>query len=181
MPYMRFSFLLSIALETAHCGAQTIQLDPSFHDDGLQGYDLYNGDAGVLRDVLVQPDGGILLGGFRWDYGSGVLSRGMVKRILPDGDEDDVFGYFGQAELPFDNFESEVLAMALQSDGKIVLVGFFQVFNVSERGLFVARLTPDGEFDDTFSGDGYRTLVVPDTSIMGTDVVIRPDGADNRR
>src|SRR6266576_1259683 len=74
---------------------------------------------GLVRVVVVQPDGKILIGG---DFttlspnGGGPVTRNRIARLNPDGTLDTAFN--PNANIP-------VYAIALQSDGKILAGGNF--------------------------------------------------------
>ncbi len=94
--------------------------------------------SGIATDVLVQPDGRILVGGFM-DGAAGLM------RLGANGEVDLTFGDRGRAMIPdTDN----ALALALQADGK-VLVGA-----VGDGEVVVARLTAAGGPDRKFGKGG---------------------------
>ena len=113
-----------------------------------------NGTNGVY-DVVVQPDGRILLGGFFNAY-NGVQSPGIV-RVNTDGSLDTSF-VVGNG-VARGNFAQTV---ALQTDGKVIVGGNFIRFgNAAAPGI--ARLNTDGSIDTTFNagaGAAGRTDVV---------------------
>jgi uncharacterized delta-60 repeat protein len=64
-------------------------------------------------------------------------------------------------------------ALALQPDGKIVLVGTRQA---GDSDFAVARYMPDGELDASFDNDGKATIAFGGAA-EASDVAIQPDGA----
>jgi len=122
----------------------------------------------VARDIAVQPDqkivavGGVVpfMGG--WDV--------IVLRLLSDGSFDTSFS--GDGFVTYDFGEpSHGYALALQNDGKVVVVGN------TGSSIAVARFTTAGSFDTTFSGDGMATFTAPSaTEMEGWDVALQPDG-----
>ena len=96
--------------------------------------------------VAVQPDGGILLGGgFNMIHdppaaGSVFKTRNRIARLQPDGSLDDNFD---------PDANGTVRAIAVQSDGKIVIGGFFTSVGGVPRN-YVARLNRDGTVDESF-------------------------------
>src|SRR5687768_10165427 len=131
--------------------------DTSFDGDGLVVVPV--GDIGDSRAtaVAIQPDGKIVVAGSaRMDsLGSFNGPEFGVIRLLPNGRLDRTFHGDGVRVIDFDGGATDV---ALQSDGKIVIVGdnhdagfigFGGDFNFA-----VARLNPNGLLDGTFSGDG---------------------------
>jgi uncharacterized delta-60 repeat protein len=103
-----------------------------------------------VREVLVQPDGKILLSGNFDRVGGKRLSR--IARLNADGSIDSGFN-------PGSGASGVVWAMALQPDGKIVLGGKFESFDGQPCGRIV-RLEPDGAIDQNFSvGSGANQEV----------------------
>ncbi|MDQ3871016.1 MAG: hypothetical protein M3301_05290, partial [Chloroflexota bacterium] len=138
-------------------------LDPTF-DGGIAithpGGDSPGGDAGLIGEVLVAPDGKVLVAGNAASVEVGGPSWAGVARYRPDGSLDGSFGRGGFApEL------GAASALALQGDGKIVTAG---------QPFLVARLLADGTLDRSFAGTGYAAPGVG--SGDGADVVIQPDG-----
>jgi uncharacterized delta-60 repeat protein len=98
------------------------ELDPSFSEDGIQRVDVggcYGLDFGT--DVAIQADGGIVEVGSTGDPGSFSLCLALA-RVQPDGGLDRRFGDKGKVIAPIATLD-EAEAVALQADGRIVLVG----------------------------------------------------------
>lgn len=94
-----------------------------------------------LRAIVVQPDGQILISGrFRNVAGQ---SRSRVARLNGNGSLDTTFQIGTGAS-------DHVRALALQTDGKIILAGQFASINGVAR-LSIARLNADGSLDTTFA------------------------------
>lgn len=134
-------------------------LDRSFGDRGTV---LIERRWGVGRAVAIQPDGRIVVTGYN-SYGL------LVARFLTDGTPDDTFSGDGFVR----RVVSEILplAIALQSNGKIVVGGDFDIF---ARGL--ARFTSAGRLDDTFGGDGIVRTRVGSGEQAVAGLAIQPDG-----
>lgn len=127
-------------------------LDPSFQN----GLTLGNGN--VYR-IVQQPDDQILIGGNFTNYGGSTMNR--IARINPDGSLDTSFD-------PGTGLDGEVWAIAIQSDGKMVIGGNFTNCDGNPVGG-IARLNANGSFDPSFNpGTGFNLLI--------EDVVIQPDG-----
>ncbi len=105
---------------------------------------------GGIDTVTLQPDGKVLVSG---DFTTinGVNRRG-VARLHQDGSVDASFN-------PGTGANSRVLSVAVQTDGKVLIGGFFASVNGVSRNR-IARLNSDGSVDTSFDpgagvGDGY--------------------------
>ena len=103
-----------------------------------------------------------------------------VAKLQPDGSLDPTFGNSGRLtfNIQAGKYES-VTDIALQADGKIVLLGqTVEAANNHFPDIAVIRLNPNGTFDPTFNGNG-RAVINFDP---GSDteeprsISIRPDG-----
>ncbi|MET9894696.1 calcium-binding protein [Streptomyces sp. NPDC006465] len=153
-------------------------LDPTFSGDGkvLTGF----ADDDRAGDVAVQSDGKIVSVGASADY-SVVESRFALTRHNADGTPDTSFGGDGTVTTPINNMDpdlqwSEANALALQPDGKIVVVGS------SWRGyenccwFTVARYNTDGTLDSGFGGGDGRVFTDFGGPDEARDVAVQPDG-----
>jgi uncharacterized delta-60 repeat protein len=94
----------------------------------------------IVKKVLPQPDGKLLVGGsFLIVRGA---ARNRIARLNPDGTADPSFN-------PGSGADKDVDSMALQPDGKVAVVGQFTTMNGASRNR-VAVLNPDGTLDATF-------------------------------
>lgn len=121
---------------------------------------------GAVADVAIQPDGRILVGGPFEHIND--IRRPYIARLKPDGTMDESFQPNGG---PTSDWTVNILTIALQADGKILMGGFFkQVDDVPMLNL--ARLNSDGTFDSTFqlktgaSGPVMRIRPQPDGKIV---------------
>ncbi|MBI2926341.1 MAG: delta-60 repeat domain-containing protein [Verrucomicrobia bacterium] len=104
---------------------------------------------GHLHPVLALPDGKILIGG-EFDRVNAV-SRIDVARLNWDGSVDTTFN---AGTGPAGNAQAHVDALALLSEGKVIVTGDFSLFNQESRAG-VVRLLPSGRLDPTFdAGQG---------------------------
>lgn len=125
----------------------------------------------VFYDVVLQSDGKIIAAGER-----GVT---IATRFLPNGNFDSGFGSGGLATLP--GGRNVANGVALGADGKVVLAGFARTGNIIigyTYYFYVARLLPNGSFDNTFGPGGATALI---WYINGIDeelhkVIVEPDG-----
>jgi uncharacterized delta-60 repeat protein len=122
--------------------------------------------------VALQPDGKILIGG-RFTSVNGT-SRNRVARLNADGTLDATFDPGSGVEgsgLPF-SYDTNVAAVALQADGKVLIGGNFTRVHGAYRG-HLARLNADGSLDTNFNAsvqaDSTSRPVV-------ASIVMQPDG-----
>ena len=135
---------------------------------------------GLVRTAVVQPDGRILIGG---DFtalapnGGGSVTRNYIARLNTDGTVDPTFN---------PNANSSIQAIALQSDGKILLGGDFSAFapngGASVNRTFIGRLNADGTVDTNFdprANSPVRAVTVQadgDILIGGDFTALAPGG-----
>ncbi|MET8765372.1 hypothetical protein [Streptomyces sp. NPDC004658] len=149
-------------------------LDPSFGGNGkVVNLDVSTGLEG--HGLAVQDDGKVVvLGG---SYSGGFGADFVVVRYNPDGSLDSGFGNGGVVVTDF-NGDDAAHGLALQPDGKIVVVGTSQRPDSEGCCWFtVARYQPDGDLDTGF-GDGGRTTTDfgADGSADASAVTVQPDG-----
>ena len=128
-------------------------LDPTFSDDGVASFHVTSDprESDSADDVVVQPDGKIVLAGDHFDYDfEGPETEGIgVVRLDPDGTLDKTFGEGGVEMIslgPADNFGDLALQL-INGQTKIVVSGS------SDDRNFVLRLNPDGSFDTDSDSD----------------------------
>jgi uncharacterized delta-60 repeat protein len=79
-----------------------------------------NGDTGYVNDVIQQPDGKLLVGGLFNNYNGS--SYNNIIRLNTNGSIDTTFDVSN-------GFNDEVTSIGLQSDGNIIVGGYFNTFN----------------------------------------------------
>jgi uncharacterized delta-60 repeat protein len=94
--------------------------DPDFGDEGLVVADYGTYDVGY--SIYVQGNDKILVAGTSGDAPPSDCDM-AIWRYNPDGTLDDTFGTDGMSKIQFNGNPDEGLAMAHQSDGKIVIAG----------------------------------------------------------
>ena len=144
-------------------------LDTTFDADGIAYADIATGSARG-RGVAHQPDGKIVAVG----SAGGSSTNFFVARYNSDGSPDASFGTAGKVNTPILDRDDHAEAVAIQTDGKIVVGGY--ALSSSNSPVFaIVRYNTNGTLDSTFDSDGKLTLT--DTSISGAkSVLIQPDG-----
>lgn len=145
-------------------------LDLTFNGTGKQTIDF--GFYGVAEDLVVQPDGKIVVVGHA---AQGAGEDFAVARLNSDGSLDNSFGTGGKQTLDFGLYDAG-LSTVLQSDGKIVVAGFTSDGGPSYTVATVARLNIDGTPDNTFDGDGKLTVDLGPDHVLGYDVALQAGG-----
>ena len=104
-------------------------------------------------EILVLDDGKILLGGDGYITGRRCAT---IVRYNTDGSVDTDFGFLGVAHFCVGQEDARTRDIALQSDGKIVVAGYFS--EGMDDHAFVARFNPEGTVDTFFGLNGYASL-----------------------
>jgi len=131
--------------------------------------------------LAIQPDGKIVVAGeapfYYFDYAlnrSRTRTKFTLARYNADGSLDATFGQAGQVTTAFDQ-EAGGEAMALQPDGKIVVVGWSGAPYDRPSDIALARYNADGSLDITFGLGGTLTTTYGDES-RGNALALQPDG-----
>ena len=94
-----------------------------------------------------------------------------------DGDLDPTFGSGGQVMTDFTHSTDLANAVAIQPDGKLVVVGTtYKQNDFSDEDFAVARYNADGTLDSTFGNGGKVRTDFPGLAAVASSVVIQPDG-----
>ncbi len=137
----------------------------------------FNGAFGEeARDLVLQPDGRILVAGSTRAPTTTIDYDFAVRRFEANGAVDASFGTGGMVTLDFGGRADRAHRIALQPDGKIVVGGHAGFVNNATLvvSFAVVRLNPDGSLDTTFAGDGSTTAL--GGASLSTAMVLTPDG-----
>src|SRR6266545_3518296 len=97
--------------------------------------------------------------------------------LAVDGDLDPTFGTDGKVLTDFDHSTDIANAVAIQADGKLVVVGTaYQDNDFSDEDFAVARYNPDGTLDKAFGVGGKVQTDFPGLAAVASSVVVQPDG-----
>ena len=165
-------------LFSASAHAAPGDLDPTFSGDGKQTTDFPFGVSEASATVS-QPDGKVVAVGsvLRATSRDSGLNDFAIARYNPNGSLDTSFSGDGKQTTDFNGLDDGATGVALQSDGKIVVVGrtgFFDPFG-SSFDFAIARYNPDGSLDSTFSGDGKQSVAFGDDA-QANGMAIQDDG-----
>ncbi|MEI6524203.1 MAG: T9SS type A sorting domain-containing protein [Bacteroidota bacterium] len=138
---------LAMFLPLISFGQQTGDLDLSFSIDGMQTVSTSN-SLEVCRAIAIQSDGKIVAVG---SSNNGANDDFSIVRFNSDGSIDNTFNGNGIQITDLGNTYDYAQALAIQSDGKIVVGG------ASNGDFALVRYNSDGSLDNTFNGTGVQT------------------------
>jgi uncharacterized delta-60 repeat protein len=142
------------------------------NSDGTKdvSFNLGTGMNGKVYTSIIQADGKIILGGSFTNYnGSNV---GRLIRLNADGTIDNSFNTTVGVNV------NTVYDMALQADGKIIIVGSFSKYNgvVANK---VARILPNGNIDATFITGLGATATIEEVQLQNDGKIILAGSFDS--
>jgi len=126
-------------------------LDTSFGSGGFVKVHFLLGDGATA--VVIQPDGKIVVGGYR-NSGKGFA----LVRLNSDGILDSSFGDGGKVTTLFENSSGYLTKLVLHPDGKLLAFGDASVTNPNRSVVALARYNSDGSLDSTFGTNGKFVL-----------------------
>jgi uncharacterized delta-60 repeat protein len=147
---MRNLLFLTIFIFSYSLSAQPGSNDNSFNPGDL-GYGNGDGPNAQIFTSALQSDGKVLIGGAFTSYNGSSISR--LARLNSDGSLDNSFAIGTGAN-------NDVWAIAVQSDGKILVGGYFTTIGGNNINRII-RLNPDGTRDASFNvGTGCNGYVL---------------------
>jgi uncharacterized delta-60 repeat protein len=142
--------------------------DPTFGTGGFQLAGVTAVRFELPGKPVVQPDGKILLCSVLDSAGpSG--SDFFVMRFNADGSLDNGFNFDGKVTIDFDSRNDACNAVAVQADGKIIVIGS-SADALPNSDFAAARLGTDGTLDPTFGAGTGKTLVPFDLGDTNNDI-----------
>ncbi|MCP4334619.1 MAG: DUF642 domain-containing protein, partial [Gammaproteobacteria bacterium] len=128
--------------------------------------------------VAIQSDGKVIVSGYS---GTGIDNDFSMVRYNTDGSLDTSFDGDGRVTTDFGNGDDQSYGIAIQSDGKILLVG--QSYNGADNDLAIARYNTDGSLDTSFdlvnTLDGTPGFLEDGAAVvLDADVTISDDELD---
>lgn len=146
-------------------------LDTTFSTDGMAEIDFSVTSTDIINDMVVQPDGKIVVVGYGSFSGTNQIT---VARLHSDGTLDTSFDGDGTLLLPVNGTGSYGNEVELLSDGRIMIGGYAD--NGTDNDVVLISLNSDGSLDTSFDTDG--TLMIDMTaSESGSAMVV--DESDN--
>jgi len=130
--------------------AQEGSLDQSFGTSGKTATNFGLNDA-LAHALAIQADGKIVVAGETYTN-STVLEDFAIARYHANGTLDATFGTNGQVVTDMQQNSDAVNAIAIQTDGKIVVAGY--AHSGSNYDFAIARYLGNGTLDNTFGNNG---------------------------
>ncbi len=162
-------------------------LDASFGNSGITMTPIGGGDD-TARALTLQKDGKIVVAGYSYN---GANNDFALTRYTTNGLLDTSFGTSGKTTTAISTGEDQANAVAIQSDGKILLAGYGSLGSSVDFAL--TRYTTNGVLDTSFGsfgrvisdfgagtfGEAFAMTIQPDRKIIlaGAAVI----GRDRRR
>ncbi|MCC5807824.1 MAG: immunoglobulin domain-containing protein [Opitutales bacterium] len=144
-------------------------VDTDFANTAGTVYRDNTGDFGSVASLLMQPDGKILVGSNEMATTLAASPSGLIQapliRLNPDGTVDNTFfadaNEVGEDEgiVFIGQGWPEVMALGLQSDGKIIAGGVMTGMNDGTNNVIsrnIVRINPDGSVDPSFQTAGTQ-------------------------
>jgi uncharacterized delta-60 repeat protein len=130
--------------------------------------------------LFILPNGKIMIAGSIAQPATTDTSFALL-RYNSNGSLDTTFGNGGIVKTNIGTYIDGIGRIALQSDGKIVAVGFTATFtgssNQRKSDIVLARYNPDGSLDPTFGNGGIVISTIdPDLADDALALLIQPDG-----
>jgi uncharacterized delta-60 repeat protein len=160
-------------------------LDTSFGEGGTVVTDVASSNSEGAAAVVVQADGKIIAAGSSEVYIAAPPFKPnddfAVVRYDADGALDPSFGGTGKITTDIEplgtgSIDDQARAMALQADGKIVVVGVTQTPFASGNDFALVRYDPDGTLDSSFGLAGKVVTDLGSSYDEANAVVVQTDG-----
>jgi uncharacterized delta-60 repeat protein len=136
-------------------------------DFGVAGFDR-------AHSATLQPDGRIVAAGFAISQNGGVQNF-AVARYTSSGVLDTTFSGDGKNQIDFGSCCQSAYQVLLQSDGKIITVGYANTES-SDSDFLLARLNPRGSLDATFGVGGKVRTSFGDLNGGANGATLQSDG-----
>ncbi len=147
--------------------------DTSFGASGLM-LNVFGGTFDQIHNIVVGLDGSVIVGG---EYGNFLAATNFaaVAKLTDVGGLDTSFGVGGVNRNVYGSttfFEDTAYAFAVQTDGKILVGGFY----TDTDSAAVARLTTSGAVDPTFGASGLMLNVFGGIDDVANSIAVQGDG-----
>ena len=149
-------------------------IDTTFGVGGKVQTDFGDQNFDRARSAALQPDGKIVAAGFAISQNGGVQNY-AVARYTSNGILDTTFSGDGKTQIDFGDCCQSANKVLLQSDGKIITVGYANTED-SDSDFLLARLSPRGSLDNTFGVGGKVRTSFGDLNGGANGAALQSDG-----
>jgi uncharacterized delta-60 repeat protein len=149
-------------------------IDTTFGVAGKVSTDFGDQNFDRARSAALQPDGRIVAAGFAISQNGGVQNF-AIARYTSNGVLDTTFSRDGKTEIDFGDCCQSANKVLLQSDGKIITVGYADTED-SDSDFLLARLSPRGSLDATFGVGGKVRTSFGDLNGGANGAALQSDG-----
>src|SRR5437764_1524404 len=149
-------------------------IDTTFGVAGKVSTDFGDQNFDRARSAALQPDGRIVAAGFAISQNGGVQNF-AVARYTSSGVLDTTFSRDGITQIDFGSCCQSAYQVLLQSDGKIITVGYANTED-SDSDFLLARLNPRGSLDTTFGVGGKVRTSFGDLNGGANGAALQSDG-----
>jgi len=144
------------------------QANNQYDSSGVVMHDLSRDE--FIYDSALQSDGKLVVVGA---IGSNNKADVLIMRLHTDGSLDTSFNGSGYVSLDIAGKADHAAAVAIQTDGKIVIAG---MATNTQSDHLVARFHSNGSLDSSFNGIGYHTQNLSNNVDEATNVAVQTDG-----
>lgn len=149
-------------------------LDTTFDGDGRVTTE-FGFDSGA-QAVTLQPDGKIVAAGFANMVFGGTNNYAFaLARYNADGSLDTSFGTGGKVTTDITANNDQIMGVAVQPDGRIVVGGFVNA-GAGATDFAAARYNANGTLDANFGAGGIARTDFAGTLDGGSNLALQPDG-----
>jgi uncharacterized delta-60 repeat protein len=149
-------------------------IDTTFGVAGKVSTDFGDQNFDRARSAALQPDGKIVAAGFAISQNGGVQNF-AVARYTSNGVLDTTFSGDGKNQIDFGDCCQSANKVLLQSDGKIVTIGYADTED-SDSDFLLARLNPRGSLDASFGVGGKVRTSFGDLNGGAKGAALQADG-----
>jgi uncharacterized delta-60 repeat protein len=149
-------------------------IDTTFGVGGKVSTDFGDQNFDRARSAALQPDGRIVAAGFAISQ-NGLSQNFAVARYTSNGVLDTTFSRDGKTQIDFGDCCQSANKVLLQSDGKIITVGYANTED-SDSDFLLARLSPRGSLDPNFGVGGKVRTSFGDLNGGANGAALQPDG-----
>src|SRR5438552_407629 len=149
-------------------------VDKTFGVGGKVSTDFGDQNFDRAHSAALQPDGRIVAAGFAISQNGGVQNF-AVARYTSSGLLDTTFSRDGITQIDFGNCCQSAYQVLLQSDGKIITVGYANTED-SDSDFLLARLNPRGSLDTTLGVGGKVRTSCGDLNGGANGAALQSDG-----